>query len=367
MKIAILVPRLSGGGAEYVAKAWYSAVESLGHEVTTILTHDEVPAGPMDQRLHSLSRARTGFVHHIISLGCHIRTEQYRVVISLMPYSNLVSILASRFIRPRSRPSIAISEHTVHSGVDKSDRLSHRVQWWMAKKLYRHAEACVAVSHPVAAELGAACGIPASRMWVLPNPAAEGIQVRSGRPAALAQSKVRGDSLPTLTVVVPSRLVAQKRLELAVLSAQILRQQKINARIELFGVGPEEDRLRQLASSLGVPCVFRGWVEKWYEHIPDDGVVMLPSAVEGFGNVLVEAAAKSVAVVVSSRALGVADACIPDITAKLITGDAPNDFAEGLIAAGEMVLPDLKDWLARFTNPSVAANFSRLLVALQDS
>jgi glycosyltransferase involved in cell wall biosynthesis len=94
---------------------------------------------------------------------------------------------------------------------------------------------------------------------------------------------------------------------------------------------------------------------------------MLPSAVEGFGNVLVEAAAKSIPVVVSSRALGVADACIPDVTAKLVTGDSPGDFADGLLFAGEMVLPDLKHWLDRFTNASAAVNFDRLLAALQDS
>jgi glycosyltransferase involved in cell wall biosynthesis len=78
-------------------------------------------------------------------------------------------------------------------------------------------------------------------------------------------------------------------------------------------------------------------------------VVLLPSLVEGFGNVLVEAAVAGIRVVVSSRALGVADALVPGVTGILAIEESPASLADSVIEAGAIVDTDYSGWLARFS------------------
>lgn len=359
MKVAILIPRLKGGGAEHVAKGWAAALVSLGHDVTLLLTHDRGEDDAFKTHILSPAGSAPGFIRLIKRLGKHLSLARYGAVISLMPYCNLLALMAAHSVRPAFRPSVIISEHTIHAELNKNDRLSHRIQWSMARALYRHADACVAVSHAVATELAAACGVLSSRIWVVPNPAAEGIEIQSGRKPPVTRGVGRRRSL---AIVVPSRLIPQKRLNIALESALLVRERLgIAVRVEFFGTGPDEEPLKNLGEELGIQCVFRGWVDRWYEHIPEDGVVLLPSGSEGFGNVLIEAAAMSVPAVVSSKALGVADACIPNITAKLVGGDGSADYAEGIMEASLMVLPDVRQWLGRFTNDSAAMHLERIL------
>lgn len=358
MKVAILIPRRSGGGAEDVARKWWLALESHGHEVEFVLTHDISPTDSEGAGNISLE-SKSGFLSKAAMFRKIVGANKYEAVISLMPYCNLLALIACAGLSEKSKPNVVISEHTIHGELNQFDTIGHQIQWQMAKSLYRHASAVIAVSHPVAAELSSSCHVPSARLWVIPNPAAEGIDQRISRPAVAG---IELDSQGTLAIVVPARLIRQKRLDVAVRAARLVAQQtKRRVRIEFFGEGPEERRLGELAALEEIPCYFRGWVDRWYDHIPEDGIVLLPSGTEGFGNVLLEAAARSVPSVVSSKALGVADACIPGVTAQLVLGDTPADYARGIISASEMVLPDLSTWIERFTNQSAASALSLVL------
>ena len=119
--------------------------------------------------------------------------------------------------------------------------------------------------------------------------------------------------------------------------------------VHYFGVGPMREELEALGMELGISLKFHGWVDRWYDQVPEDGVVLLPSAVEGFGNVLIEAAAMSIPSVVSSRTLGAADACIAGLTGILTAGDCAADYADGIVAATHIEIPDIQGWLRRFT------------------
>jgi glycosyltransferase involved in cell wall biosynthesis len=353
LKIAIIVPSLRGGGAEYVSRRWAIALSRVGAEVTFILTHGNAADEP-EFGAKRLTSRRGGFLSKVIALRKDIRRSRYDVILSLMPYSNLLAILSTTLNRG-IKPQTIISEHTIHAQLNRTDRLSHKVQWRLARALYRLADACVAVSHAAAADLTASCKLSSSRLWVVPNPAAEDVLPHVERPAP---SSVRG----TLAVIVPSRLVRQKRLALAIEAAHLVKAATGKAvRIEFYGQGPEERDLRKLAAEYNLEATFHGWVDRWYEHIPNDGIVLMTSSMEGFGNILVEAAAMSVPSVVSSKALGVADACIPNVTAQLVMGEKPIDYANGIMAASEMVIPDISRWLTRFSDDTVGDLLIRII------
>lgn len=342
MKVAILTPSLTGGGAEHVAVRWGAGLSHLAVDVTLILTHGNVPDDPVCET-RKLSTTASGFLPRIAALRNELNQHHYDAIVSLMPYCNLLALLANTW-RRNSRTLTIISEHTIHAELNRTDRLAQKIQWSMARLFYRFADACVAVSHPAAADITASCGMSSARIWVVPNPAAEGVS----RPLTHTDTERYRDSI---AVVVASRLVRQKRLNLAIEAAHRVQEETgKRVRVEFFGTGPEEEALREMAEGYGIEAVFHGWVNRWHDHIPEDGIVLSTSRTEGFGNVLVEAAARSVPAVVSSKALGVADACIPNVTAKLVMGNSSDDYAKGLVAASRMIIPDVTTWLDRFTD-----------------
>ena len=112
-------------------------------------------------------------------------------------------------------------------------------------------------------------------------------------------------------LVLAGRLVPQKRPLLVIETAAELNAQGVRAVVSVFGDGPLLAAVTERAEALGVELRHHGWIEDWFEHCGGNAVLLLPSSREGFGNVLVEAAAMGIPSVAASEALGVADADRP--------------------------------------------------------
>lgn len=354
--LQIIVPHLSGGGAEDVARRWALGLSAAGFDVQVVLTHEA--AGDValaGVSIHSLSRVR-GFLNLIRAYRSHLIHTRPSAVLSVMPFSNLVLLLAVALIPRQARPRTIISEHTLHSRLRKRFDRNFRVQLRLAEIMYRTADACVAVSHAVGAEICALHKVPTDRLWIVPNPVLD-------RASTVNPHRGRVSELSTVSIVVPARLVEAKRPQMAMIAARLVMLETGKATVvHYFGSGPMKDELVELSRVLDVSVVFHGWVENWFENIPRDGVVVLPSAVEGFGNVLIEAASKSVPSVVASRTLGAADACLHGITGVLTASDGPSDYAKGVINAANLEIGDIEAWLERFT---IGAAIEQLRLAIE--
>ncbi len=355
MKLLIVMPGHSGGGAEFVGLRWASAL-SERHDVAVLLTHSDPPEARGERYAVRRVGRKKGSLHLVRAIAGELRREKPDALISLLPYTNLLSVLATRLAG--SNAGVVISEHNLHSGLRLHLGLSFRVQSLMTRILYRKTDALITVSHAIAAELAQSRHIPIDRVWVIPNPAADLVE------PAPRETETDGAAL---RIVVPARLVPQKRPHLAVEVAAELRRRGLHGvTVDFFGSGPLEETIRALGKRLGVMTVFHGWVDAWYNHTLPGSVVLLPSSVEGFGNVLVEAAARSVPSVVSSRALGAADACIPGVTAQLVAADDVASYADGVEAASRMIVPDVSGWLQRFTTAESVKDLEKLLLHVQE-
>jgi glycosyltransferase involved in cell wall biosynthesis len=348
-RVAILIPSSSGGGAEFVAMQWATYLSGRGYTVQMLLTHPR--RGEIEQRvperiLISRVKGRTA-VAKTLALRHYMIAERPDVVLSLMPYWNLMAIIASQLLP--NKPRIYISGRNIETALREVQNLKYRIEVQLAKILYRRADAYIAISHPTAAEAITAYGVARDNVWVVPNPATgkTGSNPRELRKLPTVASGVH------LTLSVPARLVEQKRPLLAIRVAALLTAEfGVPTTVEFFGSGPVQIQIQQLAQQLDVPVKFHGWVERWYEECADNSVVLLPSLVEGFGNVLLEAAAVGIPCVVSSRALGVADAIVPGITGVLSMDDSAAAFAEAVMETRSIVRVDYTRWLARFSPES---------------
>lgn len=357
MKIGIVVPKLAGGGAEYVAREWATFLLQAGLDVFVIAT--ERVENPGHYPFRVLQLQSRSFLGRIKDLQQIISNEGLSALVALMPYWNLLALAAGNFSKS-SRTAVVISSHTIESPYGVIRRRSFAVQMALARCGYRYADALVASSHPVAAEAVARYGIQRDRLWVVPNPVFpqemnenRGSRRKLGRP---------------LTIVVPGRLVDQKRPRLAVDVAAALGLRWGTAPNVIFvGDGPAKERTMQDAEEAGISATFKCWDSDWAVQIPDNSIVLLPSMLEGFGNVLLDAAASGVPAVVSSRALGAADAVLPGITGVLVTGDQVADYVHGVLRVAEDIAFDQNTvdcWLNRFTRQNSGQQLLAILTNL---
>ncbi len=353
-RITFVVPSLHGGGAEFVARTWMTWLSSQGHDVSVVttsgkLTHEYVPAGTTP---YSVAEA-SGQIGKVRALASLLEKLAPDIAISLQAHANLVLITAARLLGSK-RPPVIISERNLVSlGLEGASR-NHKLKIFSAKRMYRFADHVIAISHPVAGELVSGFGVSGSRITVVPNPATAKVD------RSKFVTRVAGIE-HGVQLVLPCRLVVQKRPHLAIDTAKELSDRGITAEVISFGGGPLEQKLIDRAAKLGVKFTSMGWVENWFEHFAPNSVVLLPSDREGFGNVLVEAAAARVPSVAVSGALGVADAVVPGITGELALTADPRDLADAVIRASALDVTGIDSWLRRFSPESSGEDLLRVI------
>lgn len=343
VRLLFIVPSFHGGGAEFVARTWMTWLVSQGYDVSVVLTSAKSggPHAPSGIRAKSLS-GRRGHLAKAAGLRSAIRELRPHVAIALQSYPNLLLLTAGSVLAPAERPKILISERNLVSlGLPEAD-LAHRIKIWFAKRLYRRADHVIAISHPVAGELVAGFGVRGERITVVPNPATAKVR------AVASPARTLGASTG-IQLVLACRLVRQKRPALAIDAAAELIRRGIPTEVVSFGGGPLAESLVAAAQRSGVKFIQHGWVEDWFEHFGAGAVVILPSDREGFGNVLVEAAAAGYPSVAISGALGVADAIVPGITGELSLSSSPTHLADAVERASGLTLRNIEPWLRRFS------------------
>lgn len=350
MHVAILVPSLHGGGAEFVASQWAYYLRTGGDKVTVLTTHapdaedsEHLPGAWFGARLRHLRKI--------------LQREPFDTVLAMAPHWNLLAILAT--IGLKRSPRILISGRTMEAESRRMGK-NKKIEILLAKILYRRADGFIAISHPAAAEAQAMFSISNDKIWVVPNPASAKIKRQSL--TVLAPREQHGDS-GGLDLVVPARLVAGKRPRLAFeIAVECARISGRTVNLHFFGSGVEEAPMRDIPHLDDVKLLFHGWVEDWYLEAPRPAVVLLPSRIEGFANVLVEAAYAGLPSVASSRAFGVADAMVPGMTGILTLSSSVQDFAHAVIQAEQLEPTAASEWLKRFSLESSGSKLKQAIV-----
>ena len=97
---------------------------------------------------------------------------------------------------------------------------------------------------------------------------------------------------------------------------------------------------------------------------PAGSVVLLPSLAEGFGNVLVEAAAAGLRSVVLHGVQVRLTRSFPGITGELVTGESAEQYASAVLAVPDEPLNHVEAWLRRFSFQNSGATLRAELLKL---
>jgi glycosyltransferase involved in cell wall biosynthesis len=300
-----------GGGSERYVERIAQGLVSRGYRVTIFCAkHENAPAEQWVDGVRFVRRGGriTVYLHALLA----VLTRPADVVVDVqngMPF----------FSRVMTRCPVVVLLHHLHrhQWVSSFGRVLGRVGWWVESRLaplvYWRCR-YVTVSQHTRDEL-VELGVGARRITVVPN----GL-------TAPPPTAVRPDPEPLLVAV--SRLQPHKRLEHAVDVVARLAQRWPTLRLEVIGRGPWYERLRRYAEERGVAdrVTLHGWLSEVDKHdrMARAWVHLCPSAKEGWGISVVEAAVHGVPSVAYRSAGGVCESVLDGRTGLL--ADDLDDF-----------------------------------------
>lgn len=221
-----------------------------------------------------------------------------------------------------------------HDQCNDAFRSESALVTWIDRMMNHFSTRILAVSHSVADFLATAESISPNRITYLPN----SVDIVEFRPASADEQRIarKNFNLPAAGVVVGGvgRLTGQKQFDVFVTAANALCSRHPDWTFVLFGSGPEEDRLRSLASGLGDAFRFAGTVEarETIYHALD--VQVLPSRFEGMPMTMLEGMASGLPVV-ASRVDGVCEIATDGENALLVTPGDPAALANAIEQAAQ--------------------------------
>ena len=304
LRIAIYTHNLAGGGAERVVLALCEGLAAR-HDITLLLHEDGGElAGLLPPRIERIAFNTSRTLADIPHLVRFLRQRRPDVLVSALDHNNIAALLARAVARAGVATMICQQRALDVDGIDGT-AWKYRIVPIFYRLLGRYADAAVACSSGVAAELSARAALPRERVSVVYNPILD-----ESFPDRLAAPPphpwlVRRDAPVFVTA---GRLVRQKD-QATMLRALADPAAPPGARLIVLGAGPLREELEVLAGGLGISArvCFAGFQIDplpWMRHA--DGFV-LTSRLEGFGNVLVEALACGTPIISTNCRFGPAE------------------------------------------------------------
>jgi glycosyltransferase involved in cell wall biosynthesis len=270
MKMAILTWGLSRGAFANLTSALAKGFWNIGvRELSVVyLSHGpgEHNGFPRGVKLVSLGVRRARWA--AVPISRFLRKARPDVLISMPAIVSIPAVMAYLGSR-RSRTKLIVNQaDTLSSEVAIDNRMSPGMRSvpWLARFLYPRVDGIVGVSEGVLDILRQnGISVASDRMTMIPNPVdVEGVAARSLGKADHPWIEQNG-SVPTIVSL--GRLVKRKDFETLITAFARLRK-SLEARLIIFGEGPERGALERLVNRLGLKDVsFFGYSENSWSNI----------------------------------------------------------------------------------------------------
>jgi glycosyltransferase involved in cell wall biosynthesis len=314
-----------GGGSERYIEQIAEGLAALGDDVTIFCAAH--PRARSEETVNGVRfRRRGGRLTLYLHALWYVLRHRADVVIDVQNGMPFFSVLVARC------PVIVLVHHV------------HREQWrvvlprllagfgwwiesWLAPRLYRNCQ-YVTVSEVTRQEL-ARLGVRPERIAVVPNGTYPVPPSAGEDPAPSEPGHPDGSELALVTVC---RLVPHKRVEHAIEALHQLRDRWPSLRLHVVGDGWWSERLVAYARERGVEdrVVMHGYLDEQAKHqvLSRAWLHLCPSLKEGWGIVVMEAAAHRVPTVAYRHAGGLAESVVDGTTGLL--ADTMDEFTSAV-------------------------------------
>ena len=293
-KVAIFVYSLGGGGAERVAlELAIGLKESYEVEIVTLSPTQKYDNQGIKTTALALDDLDSSAFAKMLSLfrlakvfSAYCKKERIDAVISFLSRPNIIAAL-SKLINPRVR--LIAAEHTTLSNY-YGDSFSEMVLKKLLTISYKSANAVVAVSEGIKADLTDNFGVRSKDISVIYNP----IDLQKIKLMALQKTnRVSGDGFIFVTA---GRLVESKNYPFLF---EAFKSLPSFCKLWVLGSGELESELKFLAVEMGLHerITFFGFCENPYAYFAAADCFVMGSRLEGLPTVLIEALACGIPVI----------------------------------------------------------------------
>jgi glycosyltransferase involved in cell wall biosynthesis len=285
-KIAIFLSDLYGGGAERVMLNLANGLVAHNLDVDLILVRKFGQyISQIDPKVRVVDLQGKSLIRSLPLLMGYLKQEQPSVLLSALEDTNIVAILAKTLAGTKIKTIVSV--HNVLSQESShADNLKRKFIPYLLRWFYLGADTVVAVSQGVARDL-VKLGVAKDKISVIYNPI-----VTPDLEKKLQQSLEHPWFTPEQSPVILAvgRLNQQKSFSTLIKAFTEVRK-SIPARLMILGEGEQRDEMELLVTKLGVAedVSLPGFVDNPYIYMKKSKLLVLSSAWEGFGNVLVEA------------------------------------------------------------------------------
>ncbi len=297
-KIAFFISSFRAGGGEKqmveLANTFAARTSSTGGKPQVdllVLNPVGQLATTVNPSVRVISLRRSRMLSSLSPLIDYLKLEQPNVILAADEYSQLLALVARRYVVFRNKRAEPIRV-VLRIGSVLGELFEHyegksKIIPFFVRRLYKQADCIIANSLGVADEVILQTGIEPKRVTVIYNP--------KPRAEIVEKAKEKAEHLwlvqKTLPVVLGiGRLRVQKNFPLLIRAfAQVIK--KTPARLIILGVGREGPRLEALVRELGLgdSVSLPGYEENPYAFMSKADVFVLSSLWEGLPNALLEA------------------------------------------------------------------------------
>lgn len=286
MLIAILLPNLSGGGAERVMIDLAREIALRGYEIEFVLMREEgefLPEARAEFSIVNLASSRTRGVPFALAKYLH-RRKPHAVIANMWPLTS--SAVLGRLIAFH-KCKLMLVEHSIlsHEYAPRG-RIHNTIMALIISATYRVADVVVAVSKGSAKDTAHLAALAKDRVEVVYNPIPQRTMPETYQSQII--EKFWGYTSSERILAVGS-LKSEKNYNLLLRSFAILTHK--NAQLMILGKGKDESKLRDITKELGIcdRVIFAGFQADPAPFYATADLFVLSSDYEGFGNVIVEA------------------------------------------------------------------------------
>jgi glycosyltransferase involved in cell wall biosynthesis len=284
--LAVFLMDLDGGGAERVMLNLARGFADRGLKVDLVLVKAEGPyLSQLPDRVRVVELESSRLIFSVTALAKYLKQERPKTLIAALEDTNLVAIWAQKLARVPTQIVVTVHNHLTRDA-QNATQLKRKLAPVLAKLFYPWADRIVAVSQGVAKNLRE-LGFPSAKITYIYNPIVTP-ELRELDERTIAHFFEDDLQIPVILGV--GRLEKQKDFPTLIRAFAEVRKQQL-ARLLILGEGSQKTELEFLVAELGLQedVTFGGFVANPYAYMKQASVVVLSSAWEGFGNILVEA------------------------------------------------------------------------------
>ncbi|MBW4658263.1 MAG: glycosyltransferase [Drouetiella hepatica Uher 2000/2452] len=327
--VSFFLPNLGGGGAERVMLNLATGFANQGLTVDLILVKAEgeyLAQLPSEVQLVDLKVKR--LLLGIPALIQYLKQKRPRVLISALEDTNIVAVVSKYLAGVQTQLVVTVHNH-LSIEAQNSTQLKRKLVPHLLRWFYPFADAVVAVSQGVAEDLSQLSRLPLKNIQVIYNPIVTPTLLSKIHEAVEHPWLLPGQKSVILAV---GRLNQQKDFSTLIRAFAQVRQHR-DVRLIILGEGEDRPQLEALVHQLGLSKVvdMPGFLPNPYACMAHSALLVMSSAWEGFGNVLVEAMASGTPIVATNCESGPAEILSNGKYGRLVSVGDSRRLAEAII------------------------------------